>query len=441
MQDNNTQKGFNGFEKQVSTQLSKNLFAHAKNYIPGGVNSPVRAFSQMGREPVFIKKANGAYLVDVDKNEYVDYCLSWGVAILGHANKTVNKAAHEAIKDGSSYGAATEHEVKLARNIFHAIPSMQKLRLVSSGTEAVMSALRLARAFTRKRYIVKFDGCYHGHSDFLLVSAGSGVADLYQSSSAGVLPEFVQFTISIPYNNIDAVKEVFMKFPDDIACVIIEPIAANMGLVLPNDGYLEFLRSITSQYNSLLVFDEVITGFRNLYGGIQKHYNVNPDLTTLGKIIGGGFPIGAYGGSTQIMDMIAPLGPVYQAGTLSGNPVAVRAGLATLNQLSENGFYNELNHKTTLFVSELKDIFKSKPVVVNHIGSMFSIFFGTERVSNYDDVRKCDHQWFVQFYNKLLNEGVYFSPSSFETNFLSSAHTNKLLEKTLKKVKKITNNY
>jgi len=422
-------------KKTKSTTNS--TFKEAKHYIPGGVNSPVRAFTQLGRDPFFVKKAKDTYLYDNKGNKYIDFCLSWGVAILGHANEELVKVAKQAIKDGSSYGAATEYEVELAKRISQAIPSIEKVRLVSSGTEAVMSAIRLARAFTNKRYIIKFNGCYHGHSDFLLVAAGSGVADLPQSSSAGVLPEFVQYTISLPYNNIEAVKQAFEKYGNDIAVVILEPIAANMGLVLPNEEFIGFLRQHTTRYESLLIFDEVITGFRNNYGGVQKTFKVKPDLTTLGKIIGGGFPIGAYGGRADIMNLIAPIGPVYQAGTLSGNPVAVRTGLRTLELLSIKGFYEKLNHKTISFVDELNVLFKKKNVLVNHSGSMFSLFFGAKKIENYDDVQKADHKRFVKFYNQLLDKGVYFSPSSFETNFLSIAHSNDVMDKVLTKIKKI----
>lgn len=411
--------------------LSISEFAKAKQYIPGGVNSPVRSFKGINGDPLFIRKAKGAKLYDIDKNEYVDFCLSWGVHLLGHAPTSVLDAVEDAIWDGTSYGMPTPGETIIAQMISEIVPSIEQVRLVNSGTEAVMSAVRLARAFTGKKKIIKFDGGYHGHVDHLLVSAGSGLASLGISSTPGVPEEFVQQTISIPFNDELQVFEAFARNPNEIAAIIVEPVPANMGVVLPNEGFLKFLRNITNQYNALLIFDEVITGFRPKIGGAQDYFGVTPDITTLGKIIGGGFPIGAYGGRRDIMQLIAPQGDVYQAGTLAGNPIAVAAGIATLKRLQAPLFYETLNHKSRDFIFWLTEITRNKGIRVNAFQSMFTLFFNDGEIRNYEDVKKSDTARFEKFYKKLLDKGVFFSPSQFEANFISAAHLPEDLNKTL----------
>lgn len=412
-------------------------YAKAKYYIPGGVNSPVRSFKSVNSEPVFIKKAKGSKITDVDQNEYTDFCLSWGVHILGHAPDYVLNAVEDALWDGTSYGMPTPLETLLAQSISEAIPSIEQVRLVNSGTEAVMSAIRLARAFTKKNKIIKFDGGYHGHADHLLASAGSGLASLGISSSPGVPAEFLQHTISIPFNNQEAVFEAFARYKDDVAAIIVEPVPANMGVVLPNEGFLQFLRNISTEYQSLLIFDEVITGFRPKLSGAQGYFKVSPDLTTLGKIIGGGFPIGAYGGRKEIMSMIAPEGEVYQAGTLSGNPVAVTAGIATLKRLNYPLFYETLNQKSRDFIHYLEEITRNKGITINSFQSMFTMFFSEGPVRNYSDAKRSDSERFERFYKRAMNEGLLFSPSQFEANFISSMHSPADLNRTLEIVHKI----
>jgi len=416
--------------------LSEKAYNEACNYIPGGVNSPVRSLRSVGAAPLFVQHASQDIFTDVDNNRFIDYCLSWGVFILGHGNEQVKNAAINAISHGSSYGIPTLVETELAKLVVKSVPSMQKVRFVSSGTEAVMSAIRLARGFTGRQLIVKFDGCYHGHSDSLLVAAGSGVAGLTQSSSAGVPEEFTQLTISLPFNDLDAVKSVFLNNGPAIAAVILEPVPANMGVILPETGYLEGLRAITTEYGALLIFDEVISGFRLSLGGAQELYQVLPDITTIGKIVGGGFPAAAFGGRQEIMDCLAPLGLVYQAGTLSGNPVAMSAGIATLQQLSEPDFYTTLALKTTRFVRQLRDLTQDKGIIIQQIGSMFTLFFSDSALRNFEDVKKTDTARFALFYQKLLAQGVYFSPSPYEANFISVAHTEEHLQETLRAVKK-----
>ncbi|MDR3653270.1 MAG: glutamate-1-semialdehyde 2,1-aminomutase [Paludibacter sp.] len=416
--------------------LSEKAYREAVNVIPGGVNSPVRALKSVGASPIFIQHAERDMFTDVDGNNFIDFCLSWGVFILGHGNEKVKAAAIKAISHGSSFGIPTEVETELAELVVKSVPSIEKVRFVSSGTEAVMSAIRLARGYTNRKIIVKFDGCYHGHSDSLLVAAGSGVAQLKQSSSAGVPEEFTQLTISLPFNDLDSVKKIFFEYGKSIAAIILEPVPANMGVVLPQAGFLEGLREITLQYGALLIFDEVISGFRLGIGGAQERLGIIPDLTTIGKIVGGGFPAAAFGGKRDIMDQLAPDGPVYQAGTLSGNPVAMSAGLQTLKLLSTSDFYQDLERKTSIFVARLREITKGKGIIIQQIGSMFTLFFSEKELTNYEDVKQSDLNRFSVFYRKLLEQGVYFSPSPFEANFMSVTHTEAHLEQVLKSVEK-----
>lgn len=423
--------------KTTDIRTSRNEFAKAKQLIPGGVNSPVRSFKNINGEPIFIQKGAGAYLHDVDHNKYIDYCLSWGVHILGHTNKKVISKVETAIWNGTSFGMPTPGETELAREISKAVPSIEMVRLVNSGTEAVMSAIRLARGYTGRSKIVKFDGGYHGHADHLLVSSGSGTATLPNSSSNGVPAAFTNETLSIPFNNEAAVVETFEKHGNKIAAIIVEPVPANMGVILPKPGFLQLLRDITRQYNALLIFDEVITGFRPEIGGAQSHFDVIPDITTLGKIIGGGFPIAAYGGKKEIMQMVAPSGDVYQAGTLSGNPVAVTAGIAVLNELNSPLFYQFLNQKSRDFTFWLSEIVQNKGIHINSFHSMFTLFFTDKEIYNYEDVKKCDTKRFEKFYKKLLDQGVFFSPSQFEANFISASHSPEDLNKTLEIVHKV----
>ena len=417
--------------------LSEKAYNEAVKYIPGGVNSPVRALRSVGEAPLFIAKADGTTLTDVDGNEFTDFCLSWGVFILGHNHPQVKQAVNQAIELGTSYGIPTLQETALAKLVVEAVPSVEKVRFVSSGTEAVMSAIRVARGYTNRNIIVKFDGNYHGHADHLLVSAGSGVAQLSGSSSSGVPADFTKYTLSLPYNDVEAVKELFEKQGNEIAAVILEPVAANMGVVIPSNEFLKTLREITTQFGALLIFDEVITGFRLGLSGAQGRLGVKPDLSTFGKIIGGGFPAAAFGGRAEIMDMLAPLGPVYQAGTLSGNPVAMASGIQTISLLSESDFYNNLEIKSNAFIAELKDIINRKDIVLNHIGSMFTLFFSNHEIRNFDDVKRSDTDRFAKFFRELLKENIYISPSAFEASFISAAHTPQQLEKVLKTIKKV----
>lgn len=422
---------------------SKQAYKKACRYIPGGVNSPVRSFKSIGINPPFIKRGKGPYIYDEDGNKYIDFCLSWGVHILGHANKKVVNAAKKVITNGTSFGAPTELETRLAQMIVNKFDSIDQVRFVNSGTEAVMTALRLARAFTKKKKIIKFDGCYHGHLDHLLVGGGSGLSELSKPSSDGIPKEFVKETINIPFNDRGAVKYAFKKYANKIAAVIVEPVPANMGVIIPKDGYLKFLRDITKKNKTLLIFDEVITGFRLAINGAQGVFNIKPDLTCLGKIIGGGFPVGVVGGRKEIMSLLAPQGPVYQAGTLSGNPVAMSVGIEVLKVLSKDGFYKRLNKKSEEFTTELRKNVKKVGFHLNSFGSMFTIFFSNskEPPSNYSDVQKCNIKKFARFYRKLLSRGIYLSPSQFESNFVSMAHLEKDLTKTIKNLKKIFNSY
>jgi len=421
----------------VETRKSDELFSLAQQYMPGGVNSPVRAFKSVGLNPVIISHAKGSKLYDVDGNEYIDYVCSWGPLILGHCDPTVIQAICEAVNQGTSYGACCEKEIELARMICEAFPAMDKVRLVNSGTEATMSAVRLARAFTKRDKIIKFEGCYHGHADTFLIKAGSGLLTAGMPTSPGVPKAFIEQTLVCKYNDLDSVKKAFMLAGPNIAAVIVEPYAANMGLVMPKPGFLEGLREITALYGSLLIFDEVITGFRVCYGGVQSLTGIEPDLTTLGKIIGGGLPVGAYGGRGDIMAMVAPEGEVYQAGTLSGNPVAMAAGIATLNRLKDSSVYENLDRQTHALTTEIRSILaaQSMDYTINVSGSMFSLFFTGRPVVDYEAVMSCDTGLHARFYRHLLESGVYFSPSQFEVCFVSAAHTQEDVARTLEGLK------
>lgn len=413
---------------------SKELHERASRVIPGGVDSPVRAFKSVGGDPPYIVRGKGAHIWDADGNEYVDYVGSWGPLILGHTFPSVVEAVEKANRDGASFGACTPAEAELAEAVIEAFPSMNKVRFVSSGTEATMSAIRLARAFTGRKYIVKFEGCYHGHADSLLVKAGSGVATLGIPGSAGVLDEQAKFTLALPFNDEQSVREAFAKFKNEIACVIVEPVVGNMGCVPPRKGYLEFLRSMTEQQGTVLIFDEVMTGFRLSFGGAQELYKIKPDLTTLGKIIGGGLPVGAYGGRAELMDMIAPLGPVYQAGTLSGNPLAMAAGLAMLRELKNHPeIYRQLDQRSAALVDGVLAAAKKKGVALtaNRVGSMFTWFFQPGAVHDWDTAAKSDTQAFGKFHNAMLERGIYLPPSQYEAMFMSAAHTEGDIQQTI----------
>lgn len=410
------------------------LFAEAQAVIPGGVNSPVRAFKAVGGEPIFIERAKGAYLYDSDGKRYVDYVLSWGPMILGHADEDVLEAVIAKARSGLSFGAPTEIETELAREIIKIIPSIELVRFVSSGTEATMSAIRLARGFTGRDKIVKFEGCYHGHSDSLLVKAGSGALTLGVPSSPGVPASLAEHTVTLNYNDIDQLKETFASVGDQIACIIVEPVAGNMNCIPPAPGFLEALREVCDQSGALLIFDEVMTGFRLGLAGAQGYYGIKPDLTTLGKVIGGGMPVGAFGGRKDVMSYIAPLGPVYQAGTLSGNPVAMAAGLATLKKIQTPGFYEPLFAATTTLVKGLREIAQEAgiPFTTNHVGTMWGGFFtDAASVSNFRQVMACDTARFNRFFHGMLQQGVNLAPASYEAAFMSAAHTAEDIEFTL----------
>ena len=415
------------------TKQSETLMARAIRLMPGGVNSPVRAFKSVGGTPLFIVEGKGSHVIDADKNVYIDYLGSWGPLILGHGPAVVRAALRRQIEHGTSFGAPTENEVVLAGMIVEAVPSIEKVRLVNSGTEATMSAIRLARAFTGRNKIVKFDGCYHGHVDSLLVKAGSGVATLGLPDSPGVAADCLH-TLSIPYNDEDALRKVFEIHKSEIAAVIVEPVSGNMGAVLPAKGFLEQLRKITKKHETLLIFDEVISGFRLSRGGAQERFKIKPDLTCLGKVVGGGLPIGAYGGRNEIMKMVAPEGPVYQAGTLSGNPIAVTAGITALKAIAKPGVYAELEEKTALLVDGLRKAASAAgvEVVINSIGSMFTVFFTSSPVTDFQSAKTSDTVRYAKFFHTLLEKGVYFPPSQFETCFVSLAHTKSDINATLK---------
>lgn len=414
----------------MNTDRSAALFEEAKKVIPGGVNSPVRAFGSVGGTPRFIKSAKGACITDADGNEYLDYVCSWGPGILGHAHPAVISAVKEACEDGLTYGAPTEKEIVLAKLIAELMPSMEVSRLVSSGTEAVMSAIRLARGYTGRDKIIKFKGCYHGHSDGLLVKAGSAALTTAVPDSAGVPADYTKNTLVAFYNDEQSVKDLFAVNPDQIAAVIVEPVAANMGVVLPQPGFLEFLRDITEMSGALLIFDEVITGFRLCAGGAQEYFGIRPDITTLGKIVGGGMPIGAYGGRKEIMDRISPVGPVYQAGTLSGNPIATTAGITTLRILADHPeLYRELEEKTKMLASRVSGAGAGR-VTVNRIASLMSVFFTDRPVTDYESAVSSDTSAYAAYFTGLLERGVYTAPAQFEAMFVSAAHTMEMIERT-----------
>lgn len=420
---------------------SEKLFEQAQKVLPGGVNSPVRAFKAVGGTPLFISRAEGPYLFDVDGNRYVDYVCSWGPMILGHADPQVMKVVQNAIKNSTSYGAPTEVEVELANRVVEAVPSIEMVRFVNSGTEATMSALRLARAYTKRDKIIKFEGCYHGHADMLLVQAGSGVTTLGLPDSPGVPRATVEDTLLAQYNNLDSVKQLFETYLDEIAAVIVEPVAGNMGVVPPQSGFLEGLREITKAHNSLLVFDEIITGFRVAYGGAQSLFDVLPDLTCLGKIIGGGFPVGAYGGRKEIMELIAPSGPVYQAGTLSGNPVAMTAGLETLKVLKKTETYNRLDSLANQLASGIKEAAESTgvPVFQARVGSMLSLFFTGQEVLDLKSAKTSDAERYRRFFHSMLTLGYYFAPSQFEAVFVSLAHDEQIIANSISAISEAFN--
>jgi glutamate-1-semialdehyde 2,1-aminomutase len=417
------------------TDVSRRLQKRAEKLIPGGVNSPVRAFRAVGGDAPFIVRGAGSRIWDADDNEYIEYLGSWGPLILGHAAPEVVEAIIEAARKGTSFGASTPTEADLAEMVAAAFANVEKIRFVSSGTEATMSAIRLARAHTKRKYIVKFEGCYHGHADALLVKAGSGVATLGIPGSAGVPEEFTQFTLALRFNSVESLEQVFSKFKDQIACVIVEPVVGNMGCVPPAPGYLKTLRDITKRNGTVLIFDEVMTGFRLALGGAQELYGVKPDLTTLGKIIGGGLPVGAYGGPAEIMDLVAPLGPMYQAGTLSGNPLAMAAGIATLGNLMANRgeLYPRLESLSADLVKGVSEAAKAAGIAVtaNRVGSMFTWFFTSKTVSDWESAATSDTEAFGNFFRSMLDSGIYLPPSQFEAAFLSAAHTNKDVEDTV----------
>ena len=414
-------------------EKSRTLFAEAKEVIPGGVNSPVRAFKSIAHQPLFIERAKGSRVYDADGNSYIDYVGSWGALILGHAHPMVVEAVSEAAQRGTSFGAPTALETEMASLVVDAVPAVEQVRMVNSGTEAVMSALRLARGYTGRNKVIKFSGCYHGHCDSFLIRAGSGAATLGCPDSPGVTDGTAADTILLSYNDLEAVREVFARQGEEIAAVVVEPVAGNMGMVLPEAGFLEGLRQVTEEHGALLIFDEVITGFRVSHGGAQGLFGVYPDLTTLGKIIGGGLPVGAYGGRREIMEQLAPNGPVYQAGTLSGNPLAMAAGAATLKQLKEPGFYEQLDAKRRKLEAGLKEAARQAGVAISQAGtgSMFGTFFNASPVTSFESAAASDGEQFKVFFRELLKAGVYIAPSQFESAFLSAAHSEADLEETI----------
>ena len=418
----------------MNRSTSETLFARAQELMPGGVNSPVRAFRGVGGTPVFIRRANGAWIEDEDGNRYIDYVGSWGPMLLGHAREEVVEAVRRAALDGTSYGCPTRGESEFAELIIDLVPSIEMVRLVSSGTEATLSAIRLARGYTGRERLLKFEGCYHGHGDSLLVAAGSGVATLGIPGTPGVLPAVASQTITIPFNDPDALREAFRQHGDQLAGVIVEPVAGNMGCVPPRPGFLELLRELCTTSGAVLIFDEVMTGFRVARGGAQERYGVTPDLTTLGKIIGGGLPVGAYGGRREIMQQIAPAGPVYQAGTLSGNPLAVAAGMATLSILRDDAtLYDELERHTARLYDGLLQAARDAGVTVTgqRVGAMFSVYFGEHEVWSYADARACDTERFGRFFHAMLDRGVYLAPSAFEAAFTGVCHRDGIIDQTL----------
>jgi len=420
---------------------SSTFFNAAKNYIPGGVNSPVRAFNGVGGDPIYFERGKGAYLVDVDGKEYIDYVGSWGPMILGHSNPVILDAVRETLGKGLSFGAPTEIETQLAKKVCELVPSIELVRMVSSGTEATMSTIRLARGYTNRDKIVKFEGCYHGHSDSLLVKAGSGALTLGVPTSPGVPADLAQHTLTLEYNNLESVQSLFSEIGEQVACIIVEPVAGNMNCIVPSEGFLQGLRDVCNAHGTVLIFDEVMTGFRVALGGAQAHYQVKPDLTTLGKVIGGGLPVAAFGGKREIMSEIAPLGPVYQAGTLSGNPLSMAAGLAMLNVLeSDVNFYQNLTDSTEYLASGIVDAARecNIPMTANTVGGMFGLFFSDEeKVSNFAQASSCNIERFKTFYHLMLKQGVYLAPSAYEAGFLSSAHGKNELDKTIDAASKV----
>lgn len=417
----------------IKTTKSEEIFAAAQKLMPGGVSSPVRAFKSVGGQPVVFDRVEGAYAYDVDGNRYIDYIGTWGPAICGHAHPQVISALHDALGKGTSFGAPSALENVLAEMVIDAVPSVEMVRFVNSGTEACMSVLRLMRAFTGREKIVKFEGCYHGHADMFLVKAGSGVATLGLPDSPGVPKSATASTLTAPYNDLEAVKQLFAENPDDIAGVILEPVVGNSGFIIPDAGFLEGLREITKEYGSLLIFDEVMTGFRIAYGGAQEKFGVTPDLTTMGKVIGGGLPVGAYGGRADIMNMVAPAGPMYQAGTLSGNPLAMTAGIETLKILQQPGTYEELDRLTTKLADGLLTVAKETGHVAcgGHLSAMFGLFFTAGPVHNFEDAKQSDTEKFAKFHRGMLEHGVYLAPSQYEAGFMSLAHTDADIDATL----------
>ena len=414
---------------------SSTLFNEAKNYIPGGVNSPVRAFKGVGGEPIYFERGEGAYLYDVDGNEYIDYVGSWGPMILGHSNLSIVDAVRTELDKGLGFGAPTEIETSLAKKICQLMPSIELVRMVSSGTEATMSAIRLARGYTKRDKIVKFEGCYHGHSDSLLVKAGSGALTLGVPTSPGVPNDLAKHTLTLEYNNLDSVKTLFSKMGEEVGCIIVEPVAGNMNCIPPKEGFLQGLRKLCDDYGGLLIFDEVMTGFRVALGGAQAYYGVKPDLTTLGKVIGGGLPVAAFGGRHEVMNEIAPLGPVYQAGTLSGNPLSMASGLAMLSVIeADDSFYQNLSESTEYLVNGIVAAANTNnvPMTSNNVGGMFGLFFSSEeKVTNFSQASNCDIESFKKFYKSMIRQGVYFAPSAYECGFLSAAHTKNELDQTI----------
>lgn len=413
---------------------SENLYTEAQHFIPGGVNSPVRAFNGVGGTPLFIERANGAYIYDVDGKAYIDYVGSWGPMVLGHNHPAIRTAVIKAVEKGLSFGAPTADEVEMAKFVTELVPSMDMVRMVNSGTEATMSAIRLARGYTARDKIIKFEGCYHGHADCLLVKAGSGALTIGQPNSPGVPADFARHTLTCTYNDLSSVREAFEKHPHDIACIIVEPVAGNMNCIPPSADFLPGLRALCDEFGALLIIDEVMTGFRVALGGAQAHYDVEPDLTCLGKIIGGGMPVGAFGGRGEIMEKLAPTGPVYQAGTLSGNPIAMAAGLACLHEIAQPGVHQRLTELTDMLADGLCEKAREAgiPFVVNHVGGMFGLFFtDAPAVTCYQDVMNCDVERFKKFFHLMLQQGIYLAPSAFEAGFMSVAHSDEDIRKTI----------
>jgi glutamate-1-semialdehyde 2,1-aminomutase len=426
---------------KMNFEKSQSLYERALNIIPGGVNSPVRACKSVGADPLFIERGQGCLIYDADGNRFIDYIGSWGPLILGHRHPAVVEAITSVLERGTSFGAPTDLEIQLAQMVIEAVDSVDVVRMVNSGTEATMSAIRLARGATGRDMVIKFDGCYHGHADTLLVAAGSGVATLGIPGSPGVPEAVVQDTLSLPFNDMEAIKKVMDGKGDKIACVIVEPVAGNMGMVPPASGFLETLRELTQNHGAVLIFDEVMTGFRVAYGGAQSLYGIVPDLTCFGKVIGGGLPVGAYGGKRDIMSQIAPQGTVYQAGTLSGNPIAMAAGIATLEQLKTEGVYENLEEKAKRLVAGIADAAQKAGVAakVDHVGSMLGMFFTDRNVTCFEDAKTCDLEIFSSFYQGMRQQGIYIAPSQFEALFLSSAHENEHIDATVDAVEKVLN--